>query len=61
VPSSPSQAALPPSRAVGHIQPTSFSRTPPSIDRHPPRQGEHTVEVLEQLGYASQDIRAMVG
>jgi crotonobetainyl-CoA:carnitine CoA-transferase CaiB-like acyl-CoA transferase len=40
--------------------PASFSRTPPSIDRHPPRHGEHTMEVLQELGYASDDIRSMV-
>ncbi|WP_192918653.1 CaiB/BaiF CoA transferase family protein [Salinigranum salinum] len=31
--------------------PLRLSETPPSIRRHPPRAGEHTAEVLEELGY----------
>ncbi len=41
--------------------PVSFSRTPPSIDRPPPRQGEHTAEVLGALGYTGAQVRAMSG
>jgi crotonobetainyl-CoA:carnitine CoA-transferase CaiB-like acyl-CoA transferase len=31
--------------------PLRLSETPPSIRRHPPLAGEHTAEVLEELGY----------
>lgn len=41
--------------------PISMSRTPPSIERRPPTAGEHTDEVLRELGYAPaaiKDLRA---
>jgi formyl-CoA transferase len=41
--------------------PISMSRTPPSIERRPPTAGEHTDEVLLDLGYsrsAIDDLRA---
>jgi formyl-CoA transferase len=41
--------------------PISMSRTPPSIERRPPTAGEHTDEVLRELGYshsAIEDLRA---
>ena len=36
--------------------PIKFSRTEGSIDRHPPLLGEHTREVLLQLGYSEDDL-----
>ena len=39
--------------------PWGFSRTPASIDRHAPRLGEHTDEVLEELGLDATSIAAL--
>jgi len=39
--------------------PWRFSRTPAVIRRHPPLLGEHTDEVLQDLGYTSDQIAAM--
>jgi formyl-CoA transferase len=36
--------------------PISMSRTPPSIERRPPTAGEHTDEVLRELGYSRSAI-----
>jgi len=36
--------------------PLHFSRTPAAIRRHPPLLGEHTDEVLAELGYSRSDI-----
>jgi len=36
--------------------PVSLSRTPPEIRRRPPTAGEHTDEVLQELGYAPAQI-----
>ena len=36
--------------------PVSFSETPASIRRLPPRLGEHSTEVLKELGYSDADI-----
>jgi crotonobetainyl-CoA:carnitine CoA-transferase CaiB-like acyl-CoA transferase len=33
-----------------------MSETPPEIRRHPPRAGEHTEEVLEELGYPADHL-----
>src|SRR5438045_9764706 len=40
--------------------PVKLSDTRPSARRHPPRLGEHTQEVLEELGYSSADVDALV-
>ncbi|MDB5059395.1 MAG: Formyl-CoA transferase [Chloroflexi bacterium] len=36
--------------------PFKFSENPPGIDRHPPLHGEHTDELLQELGYSMEDI-----
>jgi formyl-CoA transferase len=36
--------------------PVSLSRTPPAITRRAPRAGEHTDEVLREIGYTPEDI-----
>ncbi len=36
--------------------PIKFSRTPGSIDKHPPLLGEHAGEILAELGYTDEDV-----
>ncbi|MGO4330357.1 CaiB/BaiF CoA transferase family protein [Cupriavidus sp. 2TAF22] len=38
--------------------PARLSRTPPAIDTRPPTIGEHTDEVLREIGYAAEEIDA---
>jgi crotonobetainyl-CoA:carnitine CoA-transferase CaiB-like acyl-CoA transferase len=39
--------------------PWGFSRTPASIDRHAPRLGEHSDEILTELGLDDAAIAAL--
>ena len=41
-------------------QPVKFSRTPGSVERASPRLGEHTREVLSELGFDSAKIDALI-
>ncbi len=40
--------------------PTGFSETPGGIRRPPPRQGEHSLELLEEAGLSREEIEAML-
>jgi len=40
-------------------QPVSLSRTPSHVAAHPPAQGEHTADVLRELGYEPADIERL--
>jgi len=40
--------------------PVNFSATPASIRRHPPKLGEHSVEVLSEAGYSRGQIAKML-
>jgi crotonobetainyl-CoA:carnitine CoA-transferase CaiB-like acyl-CoA transferase len=41
-------------RYPGHL-----SETPPCLHRHPPRLGQHSEEILRQLGYSDTDIQRL--
>ena len=47
-------------RRVGDVpylgQPITMSRTPSHAYAHPPKQGEHTNEVLREIGYKDGEI-----
>ena len=40
--------------------PFKFSDTPATVRRHPPRWGEHTAEVLAEIGYSESEIQAFL-
>jgi crotonobetainyl-CoA:carnitine CoA-transferase CaiB-like acyl-CoA transferase len=48
--------------AVGELQmlsnPIHFSLTPPTYDRHPPLLGQHTEEVLAEVGYSPAEVKS---
>lgn len=41
--------------------PDNWSKTPPQLRRPAPHLGEHTIEVLTELGYTEEQARALVG
>lgn len=44
-------------RVIGN--PLRFSDTPTAVRSHPPRLGQHSAEVLVELGYAATDVASM--
>jgi formyl-CoA transferase len=48
---------------LGHLRtlgsPIKMSATPPDVSRRAPRLGEHTVEVLAEAGFSSEEIAAL--
>ncbi|MEN1967792.1 hypothetical protein WMZ97_06880 [Lentibacillus sp. N15] len=40
--------------------PVQFSKIPRQIQSFPPKLGEHTIEILEQLGLDKEDIERLI-
>jgi len=47
-------------RIMEAAPPVRFARTPPAPGRPAPRHGEHSIEVLREIGYSEAEIEAMV-
>jgi crotonobetainyl-CoA:carnitine CoA-transferase CaiB-like acyl-CoA transferase len=45
-------------RLVG--SPLKLSRTKVSVERHPPRAGEHTHEILTEHGFSAKEIASLI-
>ena len=39
-------------------QPVTLSRTPSNVVSHPPKQGEHTAEILDEIGYTAAAVES---
>ena len=40
-------------------QPVTLSRTPSTVAAHPPKQGEHTGQVLQEVGFSKDKIEEL--